>query len=289
MDPLGIAAHPGWVEARLHRSVAEFRSVAEPLYRRDPVVHTVELTVLRAGELPDESVLLSVWDDSELVGAAIRTPPYPLLATGLGTAGVDCAAHELARTHPEMNGVRGLRPTAVAFADLWQTITGHPGVATTEERLYRLATLRVPQVPGGPRGTDDADRGLLMGWLDGFFEETSVDGADPASRGRFVDTANEVGDRFVLWVVDGVPVSMAMVRAPASGVSRIGPVYTPPDRRGRGYGSAVTAAAAMRAQAEGARQVVLFADLANPVSNAIYQRIGFECVVDVVRIDFAIG
>jgi predicted GNAT family acetyltransferase len=31
---------------------------------------------------------------------------------------------------------------------------------------------------------------------------------------------------------------------------------------------------------------VLFADLANPVSNAIYQRIGFEPVIDSVRIDF---
>jgi predicted GNAT family acetyltransferase len=32
----------------------------------------------------------------------------------------------------------------------------------------------------------------------------------------------------------------------------------------------------------------LFADLANPTSNAIYQRIGFEPVVDQVRIDFAV-
>ena len=39
----------------------------------------------------------------------------------------------------------------------------------------------------------------------------------------------------------------------------------------------------------GAEQVVLFTDLANPVSNAIYQRIGFEPVSDWVTIAFSAG
>ncbi|MGH3873182.1 MAG: GNAT family N-acetyltransferase [Pseudonocardiaceae bacterium] len=45
-------------------------------------------------------------------------------------------------------------------------------------------------------------------------------------------------------------------------MSRIAPVYTLPQHRGRGYGSAVTAAAAGWAQQAGAAQVVLFTDLA---------------------------
>ena len=77
-----------------------------------------------------------------------------------------------------------------------------------------------------------------------------------------------------------------MLRAPAAGVSRIGPVFTPVGPRGNGYGSAVTAAAAQLAHRSGTADVVLFADLANPSSNAIYQRIGFEAVADSVRIDF---
>lgn len=71
-----------------------------------------------------------------------------------------------------------------------------------------------------------------------------------------------------------------------NGVSRIGPVFTPRNSRGRGYGSAVTAAAADLARRGGVDEVVLFADLANPTSNGIYQRIGFEAVTDSVRIDF---
>ena len=36
----------------------------------------------------------------------------------------------------------------------------------------------------------------------------------------------------------------------------------------------------------GVADVVLFADLANPTSNGIYQKIGFEAVADTVRFEF---
>ena len=39
----------------------------------------------------------------------------------------------------------------------------------------------------------------------------------------------------------------------------------------------------------GAQHVVLFTDLANPVSNAIYQRIGFQPVRDSTLIDFTMS
>ncbi|MDT5015123.1 MAG: hypothetical protein QOD39_1283, partial [Mycobacterium sp.] len=187
-----------------------------------------------------------------------------------------------------LTGVRGMRSNAVAFADAWHAITGHRGTVSTEERLYRLGTLRTPNgVAGIARLAAHDDRGQLVEWVELFFRET-FSRRDEAAAERFVDTANRVGDRFVVWDVDGTPVSTAMLRAPAAGVSRIGPVSTPVARRGHGYGSAVTAAAADLAHRSGTADVVLFADLANPTSNAIYQRIGFEPVCDSVRIDFRV-
>ena len=61
----------------------------------------------------------------------------------------------------------------------------------------------------------------------------------------------------------------------------------PTHRRGHGYGSAVTAAAAAWVL-RGADEVVLFTDLANPVSNVVYQRIGFRPVSDSARISFSV-
>ena len=274
------------MEVRFHQSAEEFRAIAEPFYGRDPVGHTIELTVLRGG-LPDDSLLLTVWDNSEIVGAAMQTPPYPLTCNGIPAHSVDLVAAEVARTRPELTGVRGASKSAVAYAEAWRAITGRVGSVTVEERLYRLGTLRPPAtVQGAYRAADDGDRAVLVDWVEQFFVETFGHSRDNQTGAEFVRTAKDKGDQFLLWIVDAAPVSMAMLRAPAAGVSRIGPVFTPVHRRAHGYGSAITAAAADLARRRGVADVVLFADVANPTSNGIYQKIGFEAVADSVRFEF---
>jgi predicted GNAT family acetyltransferase len=56
---------------------------------------------------------------------------------------------------------------------------------------------------------------------------------------------------------------------------RIGPVYTPPERRARGYAGSAVAAASRRALAGGADTCMLFTDLSNPTSNKIYAEVGY--------------
>ncbi len=68
--------------------------------------------------------------------------------------------------------------------------------------------------------------------------------------------------------------------------ARIGPVWTAPASRGRGYATALVAAASRELLDRGARRVFLTTDLANPVSNAIYARIGYRPVDDTVGYDF---
>jgi predicted GNAT family acetyltransferase len=275
------------VEVRIHESAAEFRAIAEPLYRRDPVTNTIELTLLRADRFGDDALLLSVWDDGTVVGAALQTPPYPLACNAIPIEAELLVATELARIRPDLTGVRGKRDMALAFADAWHAATGLAGIVTTEERLYRLAMVQPPAgVSGAHREAADSDSALLVDWVEQFFVETFGHQRDDTAGRRFIDTANAVGDRFVLWDDGGSSVSMAMLRAPSAGVSRIGPVFTPRGSRRHGYGSAVTAAAAQLARNGGVDDVVLFADLANPTSNAIYQRIGFHAVADSVRVEF---
>jgi predicted GNAT family acetyltransferase len=70
------------------------------------------------------------------------------------------------------------------------------------------------------------------------------------------------------------------------GVARIGPVFTPRRWRGRGYGGAVTTAIGVLAAGRGATSVVLFTDLANPESNSLYLRLGYQPVEDRVLLLF---
>ncbi|WP_030965285.1 hypothetical protein [Streptomyces sp. NRRL S-378] len=68
----------------------------------------------------------------------------------------------------------------------------------------------------------------------------------------------------------GLPVTAAHSR-PIGSTSRIGPVYTPPGLRGRGY-------------AAGASEIVLFTDLANATSNGVCLRLGYVPLEDRVLI-----
>ncbi|MBX7449304.1 GNAT family N-acetyltransferase [Mycolicibacterium sp. 3033] len=277
------------MQVRDHDDAESFLAHAHALYARDPIRHTVELTVLAAG-VADDALLLTVHDGGDVVGAALQTPPYPLVVTGLPDETIDSAVQFVAGAHPDLCGVRGLRERAQRFAAAWQAHLEVRSHVNVEETLYRLGALMHPVgVPGTQRLATEADHPLLADRVEDFFVETFQDVRDEAAGARFVTDAVAAGNRFVLWTVDDEPVSMAMLRAPASGVSRIGPVHTPSASRGRGFGSAVTAAAAQLARYEGVPEVVLFADMANPVSNAIYRRIGFHPVSESVRIDFVRG
>lgn len=280
---------------RWHPDVDDFAASAGRWYGRAPVNHTVELSLLR-GPLPTDEPprLLTVWEDGDLVGAAMQTPPLPLLCGGLaGVADGQSAMGEVvAQLHaevPVLPGVRGLRSAAQEFAQRWHAETGATTVLSTEERLYRLATLAAPAgVRGTGRVAGTADLPVLIHYQCQFAAEAFGHEPDPRRAAANVAAAETAGNAYLLWLADGAPVAMAGVRAPAAGVSRIGPVYTPPEVRGRGFGSAVTAAACRWALAAGAGQVVLFADLANPTSNHIYRQLGFVPVADSATIEFRV-
>lgn len=274
------------MQVRIHDSADEFLAIAEPIYRRDPIANTIELSVLGAA-MPDDALLLSVWQNCATVGVAMQTPPYPLACNGIPAEHAGSVAQILVRILPDLTGVRGSRDTAFAFPRAWESHGGPPGTVVLDERLYRLGALRPPtRVAGAPRWAQAADRDVVIDWVGRFFGEAATPHRGEAAGARFVDAAAERGDRFLLWNVDATPVSMALLRAAAAGVSRIGPVFTPTNRRANGYASAVTAAASRAARDRGDAGVVLFTDPANPTSNAIYQRIGYAPVSDFVRIDF---
>ena len=74
---------------------------------------------------------------------------------------------------------------------------------------------------------------------------------------------------------------------PSFGVARVGPVYTPPAQRGRGWASNAVAGISRRIQAEGSR-VCLFTDQANPTSNKIYTALGYQPVADMANLVIAL-
>jgi predicted GNAT family acetyltransferase len=228
--------------------------------------------------------LPSEFDDH--VGAVfVHTPPYPVLLSELPPEAVSPLVELLGAAHGGLTGVGGPVEAAEVIAAAWEQRTGVGASWHDRQRLYRLATLTPPHpVPKGiaMRATE-ADRQLLIAWYQAFAEDTGQ--TQSANIDRLVDDRIDYGG-LTLWRVDGEPVSMAGATRPSEGTVRIGPVYTPAHLRGRGYAGAATAVVSRQALDAGAREVLLFTNLANPTSNALYQRIGFREVEDRLVVHF---
>ena len=130
-------------------------------------------------------------------------------------------------------------------------------------------------MPPGAAGAGDRD--LLVDWHAAFGTRDPAAAEDPAS--AWSDDRLSHGG-LMLWEADGEAGRDGGLQPQVAGVGRVGDVYTPPERRQRGYGGAITAAVSQQALDAGAAEVVLYTDLANPTSNALYQRLGYQPVGD---------
>ncbi|MBU1802227.1 MAG: GNAT family N-acetyltransferase, partial [Actinobacteria bacterium] len=158
-------------------------------------------------------------------------------------------------------------------------------------RLHLLEELREPPRPAGrPRLAQPADLETCLAWWAAFEVDAAEQAGRPAVAPLEPQDADLMQTRFdrggvLLWEDDeGRVVHLTAANRPAYGVVRVGPVYTPADQRGRGYGSAGVAAVAAAAQRDG-HEVCLFTDQANPVSNKIYAALGFVPVVDMAHME----
>ena len=220
------------------------------------------------------------------------TPPYNLIiayipdAEALGEKldqALDLLARDVQMDYPQLPGVMGQAGVAERFARRWQALSSQSYGLLFHERAFRLSAVRpMTPPPGALVRATAADRDLLVRWTLDFGEEALGD-SDLAEAARTVDARLGDGDPqargLYLWV-DGAPVSMAGYTGPTPHGIRVGPVYTPPELRGRGFASALVAQMSQALLDGGRSFCFLFTNLANPTANHIYEEIGYEAVVD---------
>lgn len=243
-------------------------------------------------EMPETSAgppyLAVVSAGDAVVGVAMQTPPRRLVLSEIDDpeAIPMLVADTLDRDLPAVMGpVEHVR----AFVEVWTSRGGPAAHLEGSERIFRLTAVRPPRpVGGGPRAAVAGDRALVAAWIEAFMREAigDVDLAEvAASTDRWLAGR---GRTLYLWD-DGAAVSLAGVGGPTPNGIRIGPVYTPPESRGRGYASALVAAVSQAELDAGRRFCFLFTDQANATSNHIYQVIGYQPVRDVDVYEFERG
>ena len=267
---------------------AEFRRRAAPLLDADPAGHSIMLGVLRGIERGryDEHGLWLASLDGEPQAAVTRTPPFNLLLARPRTpAALAPLAARVRADDPGAAGVNGAMPEAEAFADAW----GEPWNVRMRMRLHSLrAATAVPAAAGRMRAATGADLPLLLAWMEAFATEAGIQG-NAEQRAASIRARLGEPEGIVLWEDGGVAVAFAGSGETSPGVARIGPVYTPPDRRRNGYATALVHDLTAALLRRGVGLCLLYTDLANPTSNAIYARIGYRPVLDAVEIEFGPG
>ncbi len=277
-----------------YTEVAAFAARAEPYLLQHEAEHNLSLgllsNLLHTQTYP--TYLLALVEDgegdaAEVVMTVIQTPPHnpvlSLVAPQADASAVMAAlADDLRSDHTTLPGVTGSNALALFFAEAWQARSSQTFHVSKHERIYRLTTVKpVTGVAGTMRRATEADRALLMDWLAAFGRETFGD-EKPTDATAITNTMLTSPQRAAyLWEDKGRVVSLAAYGGPTPNGIRVGPVYTPPEERGKGYASACVAALSQMLLDGGRRFCFLFTDLANPTANHIYQSIGYEAVSDV--------
>ncbi|MGZ8438313.1 MAG: GNAT family N-acetyltransferase [Candidatus Limnocylindrales bacterium] len=221
-----------------------------------------------------------------VVAAAMRTPPHNLVLSEIDDPGaIDLLAAD--RRDDDLPGVLGPVEHALAFSERWGSLTGRSWRRNFSERSFRLRrVIAPPPAPGALRIATPADRSLVAAWMRAFTDE-ALGEDDPDTSEAMTDRWLEGRGRTLYLWDDAGPVSLCGVGGRTPHGVRIGPVYTPPETRRRGYASALVAASSQLQLDAGRRFCFLFTDLANPTSNHIYQTIGYEPIRDVDEYRFA--
>ena len=226
--------------------------------------------------------LAVVEDGGELVGAALMTPPRKMV---LYSQLDDCqpvveALNGALAGSWIVPAILGPANVADAWAEMWKRENNQPPQPGMRQRVFELRQVQLLNLPPGKLRLADADDfERVVAWIQGFHVDAHIqddsESAELLARGKM-----ENGDLFLWENEAGEPVSMAAKARPTRHGITVSLVYTPAELRGRGYATACVAMLSQQLLDDGYQFCTLFTDLSNPVSNHIYEKIGYTAVAD---------
>lgn len=274
------------------QDVERFAEQALPFLQQQPAEHNLLLALLSRLQyqpLTQPPCLLTVQQDGAVVAVAIQTAYSPLLLSRMAhPSHCDALVHHIVRRWPSprrrlrelLPQFAGPKAEAACFAQGLRQRTRLPYGPSLGLRIHQLSqvTPMAAAVPGQLRPAEGGDRPLLVDWCRAFEIETL--GRVREDAGQWADRRLGQADLFVWERVGLGPVCMAGGSAFSSQAGCIGPVYTPPEHRRRGYGTATVAALSQQLLDQGCGICYLFTDVTNLTSNHIYPLIGYQPVCD---------
>jgi uncharacterized protein len=266
-----------------HKTAADFLQRARAWLEQAEAENNLILGI--AARLRDDFALkiapyyITLEEAGYIVGVAFMYPPRQLVITHMAKEALIGLADYLLTDAAPVSGVNGPQSQADLFAEHWVARTGKRQRLKMTLGIYACEkVISAARSPGRLRAATKDDEPLLMHWAEELARDAGI--ADESTFMKAQVPNLTAKGRLCVWE-NGEIVSMAGLSRETRHGFAVGLVYTPPRFRKKGYAGSCVAALTQLALDSGKRFCCLYADLANPTSNSLYRKIGYQPICDV--------
>ena len=243
-------------------------------------------------EVEKNDLFLSrVTDNNKNILLAIMTPPQNLIIVGENsdktTEAIKALIEYLSDNAIDIPGIIGEKILTEKFTEQWFIMRESEVELFMAQRIFKLTKLNQVAIATGKfRKVKLDDLEIIKDWYIKFSQESLSKEVEEEKARNHVEKAIEA-ERYYGWEKDGVLVSVASRARNTKNAIAVNFVYTPVEYRGNGYATSTVARLSQKLLDEGYKYCCLFTDLANPTSNSIYKKIGYEPIADYLVYNFS--
>lgn len=258
----------------------DYRALVIPFLEREPAKYNLHLGLIEArAELPTNVAAFWVEDNGKCSLVGEINPFNLILSEANDAALMQLIVDRIYAERIPFSGLVAMKETSELFLKTWKDLTGVSPRHRTPQFIYECRPENLISVSSPDEFLEVAslaDEDLLLQWMTEFVKEAvphEIEKLPLMLEGMKKQIA--LG-RYHLWLKGTTIVSFAGLTGRTRLSARIGPVYTPPEFRGRQHASRLTSALTEKIFALGHPTAVLYTDAENPTSNRIYQRLGYQ-------------
>lgn len=272
-------------------SADDFAQVAMPFLEKNEDKFSLFLGVLQGIQQGnyENPFMASIEEEGELLALFQMTTPHPLNVIFVNEerkeACIDLVISEVIKQSIPIESIISGKEWAYSFVEKWQERTGQSSSILMDQGLYRLDQVdeSIEMSPGAWRYANEQDCSLVEAWYRFFEQDTGL----PSTKSE-VELQKHVkqmidNQEVFLWEYNGETVSMMKKSRPTATGVTVSLVFTPKEQRKKGYARTMVAAGSKELLKE-FQFCVLYTDMLNPMSNKIYQEIGYKKIIDSVHL-----
>ena len=280
------------MDFKIYNDANEFSLKAEPILVQKEDINSLFFGVLQGiiSGLYENAFMATIEEEDRVIALFQMTPPHPLNLVFVDEnrleESMDLLIKNLLAPRIDLPSIISLKPWAYRFAEKWEVVTGMTTKLIMDQGLYRLNQVieTLEESPGSWHFAKREHCGLIEEWYYLFAEEAGVPIPSSNDIKESVERMLDKQEVF-LWEDDGEIVSMMKKSRPTKHGITVSLVYTPKDKRRKGYARTLVAAISTELLKE-YDFCVLYTDMMNPTSNKIYKEIGYVKIVDSVQLGF---